>query len=82
MFFPCINIFRVSRKLFELLGAGRPDLEFKHLPRDLVNVNAMKQLCMIVFLAYLLFVLLNRMENTVKLLKLLYSVENGASLRN
>ena len=40
--FSFINICRVPRNLF------------KHLPRDPANVNAMKQICMIVVLAYLL----------------------------
>ena len=37
--------------------------EFKHLPRDQANVNAMKQTCRIDILAYLLIPLLNRIEN-------------------
>ena len=65
--FSCINICLVS-KLFEFEAARL----FKHVPRDLENVNAMKQRCMIVILAYLLIPLLKRIENTVKLLKLLY----------
>ena len=41
MFFSCINICWVPRKLFEH-EAVRP---FKHLPGDLASVNAMKQTC-------------------------------------
>ena len=42
MFFSCINICRVLRKLFEHKAAR---LSFKHLWRDLATVNAMKQTC-------------------------------------
>ena len=41
--FSCINICRVPMKL------GRV---FKHRPRDPASVNAMKQTCVIVILAY------------------------------
>ena len=86
MFFPCINICRVSRKLFEL-EAARPGLEFKHLPRDLANVNAMKQLFMIVFhiLTISSFKSHRKHPKIVKITvfcTLNHSVENGASLRN
>ena len=49
------------------LNMRQQGLEFKHLPRDPANVNAMKQTYMIVILAYLLIHLLNRIENAVKL---------------
>ena len=70
--FSCINICWVSRKLFDF-EAARPRVQTsKNLPRDSANVNAMKQRCMIVIVAYLLIPLLNRIENSVKLLKLMY----------
>ena len=55
----CLNVMPLGRK-------------FKDLPRDPATVNAMKQTCMLVILAYLLTPLLNRIENAVKLLKFLY----------
>ena len=36
---------------------------FKHLPRDPTSVNAMKQTCVIVILAYLPDLSINRAEN-------------------
>ena len=47
--FSCINICRVSRMLFEY-EAERPSVH--HHPRDPASVNAMKQTCVIVILAY------------------------------
>ena len=47
--FSCINICRVPRMLFEH-EADRPS--FQHHPRDPASVNAMKQTCVIVILAY------------------------------
>ena len=54
--FSYINICRVSRKLFGLEA----------------NIDAVKQTCMLLILAYLLIRLLNCLENAVELLKLLY----------
>ena len=45
----CINICRVPRMLFEH-EADRPSVQ--HHPRDPASVNAMKQTCLIVILAY------------------------------
>ena len=47
--FSCINICLVPRMLFEH-KADRPRVQ--HHPRDLASVNAMKQTCVIVILAY------------------------------
>ena len=47
--FSCINICRVPRMLFEH-EADRPSVQ--HHPRDPASVNAMKQTCVIVILAY------------------------------
>ena len=47
--FSCINICRVPRMLFEH-EADRPSVQ--HHPRDRASVNAMKQTCVIVILAY------------------------------
>ena len=47
--FSCINICRVPRMLFEH-KADRPSVQ--HHPRDQAGVNAMKQTCVIVILAY------------------------------
>ena len=51
--FSCINICWVPRKLFEHESA-RPSVGrvFKLLPRDPANVNALKQPCVIVILAF------------------------------
>ena len=49
--FSCINICRVPRMLFEH-EADRPSVQ--HHPRDPASVNAMKQACVIVILAYYL----------------------------
>ena len=49
--FSCINICRVPRKLFEY-KAPRPNT-FKLPPRDPANVNALKQTCLIVILAFI-----------------------------
>ena len=47
--FSCINICRIPRMLFEH-EADRPSVQ--HHPRDPASVNAMKQTCVIVILAY------------------------------
>ena len=47
--FSCINICRVPRMLFEH-EADRPSVQ--HHPRDPASVNAIKQTCVIVILAY------------------------------
>ena len=47
--FSCINICRIPRMLFEH-EADRPRVQ--HHPRDPASVNAMKQTCVIVILAY------------------------------
>ena len=47
--FSCANICRVPRKLFEH-KAVRP--KFKYRLRDPASVNAMRQTCVIVILAY------------------------------
>ena len=47
--FSCINICRVLRMLFEH-EADRPTVQ--HHPRDPTSVNALKQTCVIVILAY------------------------------
>ena len=47
--FSCINICRIPRKLFEHEAAG---WVFKHLSRDPANVNALKQTCLIIILAF------------------------------
>ena len=47
--FSCINICQVPRMLFEH-EADRPSVQ--HHPKDPASVNAMKQTCMIVILAY------------------------------
>ena len=47
--FSCINICRVPRMLFEH-EADRPSVQYH--PRDPASVNAMKQTCVIVILAY------------------------------
>ena len=39
MFFSCINIRQVPRKVLKTEAGGRG---FQHLPRDLANVNALK----------------------------------------
>ena len=49
MFFSCINICRAPRKLFEH-EAIRPSVQTS--AEDLASVNAMKQTCVIVILAY------------------------------
>ena len=54
--FSCINICRVPRMLFER-EADRPSVQ--HHPRDLASVNAMKQTCVIVILAYFTLFQLN-----------------------
>ena len=54
--FSCINICRVPRMLFEH-EADRPSVQ--HHPRDLASVNAMKQTCVIVILAYFTLFQLN-----------------------
>ena len=48
--FLCINIRRVPRKMLEHEDTGRV---LSLLPRDLTNVNIMKQICVMVILAYL-----------------------------
>ena len=47
---------------------------FKRLLRDPVNVNAMKQTCIIIILAFYLVSVENRTENAGKSLKLLYFI--------
>ena len=47
--FSCINICRVPRMLFEH-KADRQSVQ--HYPRDPASVNARKQICLIVILAY------------------------------
>ena len=54
--FSCINICRVPRMLFEH-EADRPSVQ--HDPRDPASVNAMKQTCVIVILAYFTLFQLN-----------------------
>ena len=54
--FSCINICRVPRMLFEH-EADRPSVQ--HHPRDPASVNAMKQACVIVILAYFTLFQLN-----------------------
>ena len=54
--FSCINICRVPRMLFEH-EADRPSVQ--HHPRDPASVNAMKQTCVIVILAYFTLFQLN-----------------------
>ena len=54
--FSCINICRVPRMLFEH-EADRPSVQ--HHPRDPASVNAMKQTCVIVILAYFYLFQLN-----------------------
>ena len=54
--FSCINICRVPRMLFEH-EADRPSVQ--HHPRDPASVNAMKQTCVIVILAYFTIFKLN-----------------------
>ena len=49
MFFACINIYRVPRKLFEY-KAVRPSVQTS--PRDQASVIEMKQACVIIILAY------------------------------
>ena len=49
MFFSCINICQVPRMLFEH-EADRVSVQ--HHPRDPASVNAMKQTCVIVILAF------------------------------
>ena len=39
MVFQCINIGQVSREVLKTEAGGR---SFQHLPRDLANVNALK----------------------------------------
>ena len=77
--FSCINICRVPRKLFER-EADRPSVQ--HHPRDPASVNAMKQTCVIVILAYLPYSSPNRTENAAKTLNcpfltLDFSKQNG-----
>ena len=47
--FSCVNILTVRRKLFDH-EAIRPSVQ--NCPRDPASVNAMKQTCVIVILAY------------------------------
>ena len=54
--FSCINICRVPRMLFEH-EADKPSVQ--HHPRDPASVNAMKQTCVIVILAYFTLFQLN-----------------------
>ena len=54
--FSCSNICRVPRMLFEH-EADRPSVQ--HRPRDPASVNAMKQTCVIVILAYFTLFQLN-----------------------
>ena len=54
--FSCINICRAPRMLFEH-EADRPSVQ--HHPRDPASVNAMKQTCVIVILAYFTLFQLN-----------------------
>ena len=66
MFFSCIYICWVPRKLFEheadrLRLIGRVS---KHLPRDTASVNAMKPTCVIVILAYF-----NVVARTLKIIR-------------
>ena len=39
--FPCINIHQVPREVLKIEAGGRG---FQHLPRDLPNVNALKNM--------------------------------------
>ena len=48
------------------LNTRPSDREFKQRSRDLVSVNAMKQTCVIVILAYLTDFNLNRTETSLK----------------
>ena len=78
--FSCINICRVPRMLFEH-EADRPSV--RHDPRDPASVNAMKQTCVIVILAY--FTLFQPWISTVNAAKTLncpfftldFSKQNG-----
>ena len=65
-FVSCINIFRVGRKLFEHEDVK---LSVQTSPRDPANVNAMKQTCVILILAYLPDSNQKPTENTAKTLE-------------
>ena len=68
--FSCINICGVPRMLFEH-EADRPSVQ-RH-PRDPASVNAMKQTCVIVILAYLPYSSPIRTENAAKTLSCPFS---------
>ena len=72
MFFHALTFAKIARSRGSCFNSRPLGRKFKHLPRDPANPNAMKQMCMILILAYLLIPLLNRIENAVKWLKLLY----------
>ena len=48
MVFSCINIRQVPREVLKTEAGGRG---FQHLPRDLANVNALKNPCSIAIIA-------------------------------
>ena len=68
--FSCINICWVPRMLFEHED-DRPSVQ--HHPRDLASVNAMKQTCVIVVLAYLPYSSPTCTENAAKTLNCPFS---------
>ena len=68
--FLCINICRVPRMLFEH-EADRPSVQ--HHPKDPASVNAMKQTCVIVILAYLPYSSPICTENAAKTLNCQFS---------
>ena len=68
--FSCINICRVPRMLFEH-EADRPSVQ--HHPRDPASVNAIKQTCVIVILAYLPYSSSIRTESAAKTLNCPFS---------
>ena len=70
MFISCTNICRVPRMLFEH-EADRPSVQ--HHPRDPAKVNAMKQTCVVVILAYLPYSNPIRTENAAKTLNCPFS---------
>ena len=60
MFFHALTFARFRGSCLNTRPSGRV---FKHHPRDPVSVNAIKQTCVIVILAYLPDFSLNRAEN-------------------
>ena len=63
--FSCINICRVSGCCLNTRLIRRV---FKHLPRDPASVNAMKQTCVIIILAYFTLFLPNSHQHAAKTL--------------